>query len=342
MAEKPADRQELFQKFLLGQCSPEEKKRVLEILQSAEGDAEFQQVLEQLPEHISDVPEVDAHQKEQLFSRIKSQTQQPEQKPWTALRIAATIALVLAVGIGGYYLARPLFFISDTVTYYEKAVPVGQKDSLTLNDGSVVYLNGGSTIRYASNYGQEVREVVLEGEGFFEVVRQEEKPFIVKTAALETKVLGTSFNVKAYPRQRQITVAVLSGKVQVLSAGEEGETKGESGTSLAVLTKDHIITYLRESGSYETWEASVAELIGWREGKLVFRKDTFEDIAHSLENQYGVQVTFNDESLRKCRFTASFEQGTTLEEVLELLNLVHGTQYQKKGENEYILYGQGC
>lgn len=339
MANEHYDMRALFRKFLLGKSSKTEKEQVLEALENAEQDAEFMEALEQLPKDVTEYPEIDDRTREKLFSRINTHTQPEKKRTWTVLSIAATVTLLIALGGGAYFLSHVLFDIQPSITYDEKSAPIGQRKFFTLDDGSVVNLNGGSKVRYSSDYGDQVREVVLEGEGFFEVVRQEETPFIVRTSTLETKVLGTSFNVKAYPDQDQITVAVLTGSVQVLQRDTTADDKSKT---LAVLTPDHIVTYDKESGSYETRESSVTELIGWREGRLVFREDTFEDIAHTLKNQYGITIRFGDESLKKCHFTASFGADATLEEILELLTLVHDTQYKKKGASEYIMYGQGC
>jgi len=151
-------------------------------------------------------------------------------KTWFWLS-AACISLVLLF-FGRYYIDNLLYqekVVTEVpeINWQTKTVPNGQKLSLTLWDGTVVKVNSGSTISFPEEFSDSLREVHLEGEAFFEVNRDILRPFIIKSGNVETVVLGTSFNVNAYPNQEQIKVAVAEGKVKVVGSNEANGEESE-------------------------------------------------------------------------------------------------------------------
>lgn len=242
--------------------------------------------------------------------------------------IAASILIVACLAVGSY----TFIYAPPAITYLEKANEAGKVTSLSLADGTIVWLNVASKIRYPENFTAEKREIYLEGEAFFEVQRNEQKPFIVHTGQVSTHVLGTSFNINAYHDYDAIEVTVASGKVSVRdSTGVIGE-----------LIANHQITYSKISGKSTRNVVEAGDWDGWREGQLAFRESTFGKVAGKLEKWYGVTIAFENENVKDCPVTASFDKGENLKQVLHMLSILNNTRYEFIDDRHIIISGGGC
>ncbi len=238
-----------------------------------------------------------------------------------AFKVAASITLLIVCSVLLYQIAfKTEIIVKESGT---------EKIQFTLPDGSVVWLNEKSKITYASDFNSE-RHIELSGEGFFEVTHNPDKPFVIRADKSEVKVLGTSFNVRAYENENLNEVYVVTGKVRlsdnrdqniILSPGEEG-----------ILDKQNNIL----SRNAETNPNDLA----WKSKQLIFKKTSLTDVAATLEKYFQISITVKNPDLQKCRFTSSFNN-PTLEEVIEAisialnLNIVH----QNK---KYTFDGEGC
>ncbi|HEX2396284.1 MAG TPA: FecR family protein, partial [Bacteroidales bacterium] len=155
------------------------------------------------------------------------------------LKYAAAVVLLSVLGIAAYILSHRYFKTEATVEYNQIATENGQKKEITLPDGTKVWLNSGTTFKYADNYGKVNREVFLIGEAFFDVTRDESKTFIVKAGELTIKVLGTSFNVNCYPENKVVETTVISGIVSI-----ENDNTNE-GSEIVILNKLEKGTYMK-------------------------------------------------------------------------------------------------
>lgn len=248
------------------------------------------------------------------------------------LRVAASIAFLLVFSWVSYQFYQK----SDQrtpVAYTEVRTPKGKVQKVTLPDGSEVWLNAASKIRYSSDFGGEKREVWLEGEAYFSVVHQTDRPFQVHTGNLLTNVLGTVFNVEAYPDGKQIAVTVSSGKVGVMSPTHEDQ----------FLTPNQQVIYDKAKADM-TRRTVDASLIGaWTNGQLAFRTMSFEQIASRLERQYNVKILFANDSLKNCLLSARFDAKTPLKEVLNMLCQINGNTFtQEAGSDTLRIRGKGC
>lgn len=211
----------------------------------------------------------------------------------------------------------------------------GGKKNVVLPDGTKVWLNVNSVLNYSSDYGKHVRDVKLTGEGYFDVVKNADKPFIIHTANMDIKVLGTAFNVKCYPGERTTETSLIHGSIEVtlkdrqekmmLKPSEKLVVKEESatdkqGTSIARvqvqklnLSLSHLSIYPKDSSVVET---------AWLQNRLVFSSETFEEIALKMERWYSVKIIFEDEKIKKIKMTGSLEK-ETLSEALNALQLVN-------------------
>ena len=214
----------------------------------------------------------------------------------------------------------------------------GSKSNIELPDGTQVWLNSDSKITYNERFQGEVREVSLSGEAFFDVVRDESRPFIIHTNTLDIRVLGTSFNVRSYENEKVTETSLIQGSLEVTlrcrpdkkiilkpseklivqnDEAKKTESAAKSGSSKQLLTLAHV--------NFEKKDSSVIETL-WVKNKLAFDGEAFEDIALKIERWFDVKVVINDEELKTTPFSAVFD-GESLQEVLEALRISGDFRY---------------
>jgi transmembrane sensor len=218
----------------------------------------------------------------------------------------------------------------------------GSKTKLQLPDGSEVWLNAGSKISYGNDFTGPERQVTLNGEAFFEVVKDSSRPFIIHTNAVDIKVLGTAFNVRSYPDEKVTETALIRGSVEVtvhknpgkkivLKPNEKLIVNNDSLVTknpipLMTLTQVHHVNQGRDSATMETL---------WTKNKLVFDGETLQQVAVKLERWYGVQVTIQSDRLKNMEYNGVFED-ENLNEVLYALQLTGNFNYTIKKKEVII------
>ena len=249
--------------------------------------------------------------------------------------------IVIAACISVIFLAGSFFYIRGTrpepkvEKKAELAVSTknGSRTNIQLPDGSKVWLNSGSTLTYDKDFGKSIREVVLSGEAFFDVVKNAEKPFVIHTTSMDIKVLGTQFNVKSYANDHHSEASLIHGSIEVslkkrgsekilLKANEKIVVINEAAVvkdALPVQQKnklsDPIISV--QKLNYDEKDSTIIET-SWVDNKLYFSNESFEEIAVKMERWYGMPVIFHDSNLKNSRFTGSFTK-ETIEQALEAL-----------------------
>lgn len=238
---------------------------------------------------------------------------------------AAVIVLLLAVG-GGFYFARNSAPSGvDVMIVTEQTDRSGIK-KISLPDGTTVWLNFDSKIRYAQGEG---REAWLEGEGYFEVAPQQGKPFLIHAGTLNVNVLGTSFNVDAYTPGETVTVTVTSGKVAV----------GNDQAAAVTLAANQQAIYQASAGRIEKSDIAADDFSAWRQGQLVFKKAMFSHIAQKLERRYNARIRFAEERIANSLLTARFDENVPLKDVLDMLCDIYGFSYKyDQQKNEFLVY----
>jgi transmembrane sensor len=207
-----------------------------------------------------------------------------------------------------------------------------KKKVMHLPDGSTVLLNKHSTLEYtAAGAGTGAREVTLSGEAYFDIVRRPNQPFLVHTGKLVTRVLGTAFNVKAYPGEDSIEVTVDHGKVQVL--------KGR--TSMAMLTDNQQILYHKGTEGYTAQKVNVQPVIAWKPAEISFDDITMEEAARQIGQRFNVVVSFANPVVKNCRVTATFYQEDELDEIMTVICGVSQSGFVING-NKIVIDGKGC
>jgi transmembrane sensor len=244
-------------------------------------------------------------------------------------RIAAGFALLLSAGAMTYYLIRPQQAVSLTVVKNEG----GKVKQVILPDSSLVWLNSRSEIQYLPGFTRDSRQVFLSGEAFFEVRPDYKRPFSVHSHGIATHVLGTSFNVNAYEELDTMAITLLTGKVQVASGK----------VVLGTLEPEQQLSYHRSSGKAITTRVSASALAAWKDGRLQFDDYSMEQIASTLERWYGYKVVFANVQLKKCRYSATFDNTITLKALLEILREVSNVQYDLDDAHKLITFkGRDC
>ena len=249
-------------------------------------------------------------------------------KKKSILSYLVRIAAVLFVAVG---IVLTIKYISDSpsqlplvATKTVKQNPAGQKSTIYLSDGTKVILNAQSKLEYNEQFGTEKREVSLVGEAFFEVTKDPKRPFIVNSAGMVTTVLGTSFNVNAYPETNRTQVAVITGKVAV----EATDILDETNTALKIeLLPSEMATYRANDKTLTPSAFSAEEITAWKDGIIYFMNADEDFALNKLEKWYGVRINTKNESPRKWQITAEYDN-LSLENVLESLSYAAGFEFK--------------
>lgn len=234
------------------------------------------------------------------------------------------IAAIFVLGFALNHLLNPE--IEEEVAMQTIHVPAGQNAQLTLADGSKVWLNAGSTLDFPTRFIKDKRQVSLEGEGFFEVKANKEKPFIVSTSNYTIKALGTSFNVNAYTQSDEFETALLTGKVEI-SDRTTNFTLTLTPDNRAVLMDNKLSIVPIHSKDYFLW----------REG-IIYFDEPLTDVLNKLELYFDVNIKVNNQSVleNKRHCTGKFRTRDGLDHILNVLQLTNHFTYKKDEEKNLI------
>ena len=237
-------------------------------------------------------------------------------------KIAAVLLLPVLIISTWYFLTDGRFFAQEEKTIYAEIYsPLAARTRFELPDGSTCWLNSGSTLKFPVKFRGAQREVKLTGEGFFNVVKDPENPFVVKTSYMNITALGTRFNVLAYPDDETCEITLESGKVVVEKIRESGEP-----VKLMELQPNHQLVISRKTGIIDTKEVVAEKYTSWKDGKLVFRNDLMNEVVKRIGRWYNVEIDLKDKELESYRYRATFEN-ETFSEVLKLLKLTSPIDY---------------
>ena len=211
----------------------------------------------------------------------------------------------------------------DSLRYNEVIVPKGGEYQLVLSDGTLVYLNSMTKIRFPERFSEKCREGEVCGEAFFEVAENKRVPFVVKTDAYEITVLGTKFNVTAYADEQVATTTLVEGAVSI-----SGKCIGEA----KALRPNEQFVLDRVSGSVEIKNVDVNYYTAWKDGMFRFRDVRLEEIMHVVERWYDMTVVYEDESVRDLHFGFNMSRLETIEPLLNIFELNGKIKITKEGK----------
>lgn len=314
---------EIIDKYLQGKTTAQEEQLLEDFLDSYQpGNKDWNKEL--LGER--------SEKATQLFAKVQQQiTPQPKRtyRIMAYWKVAAAVIFLVAISWAIRYWPQ------DPVTgpLLTKATGPGQKSTLVLSDGTQVRLNSGSEITYPQRFSQQNREVILEGEAFFDVKNDPGRPFIIHSTVLKTTVLGTSFNISAFPGQDQ-HVTVATGRVKV-------EAPGEVSRQEVILSPAEQAYFDRTKGNLGTKKIDLVTVLAWKEGVLQFDKVTLEQAVKVLERWYNVRITLANEALKHCVIRGKYKD-ENLRNVLESLKFVNEIDYQWDSTGHVTITGKGC
>lgn len=218
---------------------------------------------------------------------------------------------------------------SQPLTYSEVTVPLGQMAEMTLSDGTHVWLNSGTTISYADNFGQEVRTVKLDGEAFFKV-KKDEIPFKVQLNRTEIEVLGTSFAAISYKEDNFSQITLVEGSVKV------NKTSGEE---IARLTPEEQIYIPENPEKYSVRKVNTRFYHSWIEGEIEFDDEKLRDVARRLERWYNVEIIFGQEEIGDYRFSGTILKNKPFNQIVKAFSLLLPVEidYQNNIKNKDVI-----
>jgi ferric-dicitrate binding protein FerR (iron transport regulator) len=325
---KPPLSPETLKKYLANECSDEERRLVNEWYQQLDEPA--------------DEPFTDTDQ-DRLYNRIKTylaelrKSDEPAAPVYGLWHYIGRIAAVFVIGLGLLYFlyqkpagiaqstGRPDGDVVTFVNEKQKIVPH------MLPDSTVIWLHPGAKVSH--NHPFIIREVLFSGEGFFDVKRDPSRPFVIHTGDLQTKVLGTSFNVRAIPGEATFKVSVATGRVEVSDVKKQERV---------VLKPEQEVVFEPKSKHLEVQKvqerATDKEL--WQSASLVFNDTPMTEVAGRLMQTFHVKIGFADDGLADCRLKVDFTD-QRLPEILDMIDTLLGSTYRIDGDS-IALRGQGC
>jgi ferric-dicitrate binding protein FerR (iron transport regulator) len=312
--------QELIRKYAEGVASDEEIKRLMEWYRLS---------------NVEEVqwPSSNALEKDSVYLRMHERLRK-EVTPLKArivklswLKVAVVLLVILGAATIMVYRSTPTKAAYSTVTN-----PSGKIQLINLPDGSKVWLNASTTLRYQKSFKTN-RRLELDGEAYFEVTHDKATPFVVDAGGVQTTVLGTTFNIKAYKSVRMTRISVISGRVRVDNRVRE----------LAVLPPARQLQYDRKSTIANTSSIDTNSILAWKEGRLQFQGETFSEIASAIENWYGIKVIFGNAGISTCRYYLNIDKTVSLEKFLSIMGEITELEYVFDKPRMTVKFsGEGC
>jgi len=247
----------------------------------------------------------------------------------TVLKYAA---IVVVAFIAGNQL-RPSAPPEKEIRYSEITVPFGQMSQLKLSDGTKVWLNSGTTLRYPEQFAGDQRSVTVIGEAYFEVAKMTNKPFTINTSDMKVEVLGTSLNVLAYKEDATSSVTLVEGKVVVQNT--EGKT-------IAQLSPGQMATKNKTESNIEIQNVKTAFYAAWIDGKLFFDDEPLDQIAVKLERWFNIDIVFANQQLKSYRFTGTILKNKPVDQIMQALELLSPIRFKHQvnatGRDKITIY----
>lgn len=304
---------ELLMKYIKGETTPEEREKVV-------------RWLDEDPEHIHQYRSLRKLYDISLWSPIEESQQEEKQtrtlKPvWIEFLKVAAVILVTFLGTKAFFDWK-----EDPVKMQTVIVPAGQRAELLLADGTKVWLNSRSKLKFPDRFQKDARNVELDGEGYFEVTHKEEAPFTVHTSRYDVKVLGTEFNVKAYNSKNQFEASLLKGSVEVSNMNKSQVVRLRPDEQVISDGSQLIRSVILDKNYFR-----------WKEGLLCLDDESIGGLIDKLELYYDVKIIVQQASLIYHHYSGKFRISDGVEHVLKVLQLKHKFTYIEEEEQNLII-----
>jgi len=274
---------------------------------------------------------------EGLFNNIQSSAgingskvvTMPRRVLWRRIvAVAAVVAIFFTIYLEWPALQNKLHPIQLTAL----KVPANQKTQIVLADGSKIWINSLSEIKYHKVFNGKTREVYLSGEAYFDIRHDAARPFIIHTGKVLTTVLGTAFNIRQDSLMHTVVVTVARGKVSVANGDQP----------LGTITPNQQISFNEINQQHTQKDVDAEQVIAWRESDIHFNDITFADAAVQLQQRFKVKISFTNDKVKNCRFTGTALKAERLADVLKVICAFNDATYQTKADGSIIIDGPGC
>ena len=335
--------QSLFSKYLERSCTPEEVKELIGLLQAAKGEETLTEQMEALWQEIKEDPSEYPVDWDKMYGMIR-QTEEDlivlnqrrntqVRRNWTQAAAAALILLLSSaffwVILGNRNNIPGQVQPQDRTAAGQKTP--NKKQIIHLPDGSTVILNENSKLDYPKFFTGKTREVSLSGEGYFDVIHLASQPFLVHTGKITTRVIGTAFNIKAYPEDEAIEVTVTRGRVQV----EKENIK------MGLLSANQQIRFSTKTEGYVQKRVDIQHVIAWKPDEINFDDITMQEAARQIGQRFNSTIEFANPAIKDCRITATFYAIDKLNEIMTVICGVSQSNFTIDN-NKIIIDGKGC
>ena len=311
-----------------------EVDEVVEWFKTNASDSNGRMVLKQLWEEVEESPvnDVDFNQLlDKIHHRINienSLTVKEENNQKKIIKPFFSFVVKMAASLFIPLLAISLYYYSnnkvnsENIVYSEITSPNGSRTSFELPDGSKVWLNNGSSLRFPNKFTGSCRVLELKGEGYFDIAHNDKMPLVVKSGNVQVMVHGTEFNVMAYPNDNDISVTLVKGSVSLQKITKNNEVK-----NILTLKPNQQAIYDKMDNKVDYMKINPEKFTSWKNGKLIFIDDSIDVIMEKLERWYNVDIEINDKELSKITYTATFTD-ETLQQILYLLKMATPVEYK--------------
>ncbi len=324
----------IFKKYLSNACTPEELDELFQYIRASGDDETLRQLIRETYEEIRNASESYVDHMGELVIPAGQETEpvflqevRPSHK--TLHKVLAGACLISIISVGILFLrpapARPVSRAS--LSALRKSITErAEYKYLLLPDSTQVWLNAGSLLEYPDHFGKGNREVTLSGEAYFDVKHAAEHPFLIHTRQILTTVMGTAFNINAYPERTNITVSVSRGKVKV-----------SRGTKLvAMLLKGQQVRVDDADSTVIEKNIAVNTVAGWQQGNLIYEDEPLQNIIADLQRVYSASIQISDTNIRQLKISTRFRREQGISQALEILCKLTDTQLYQR-DSTYII-----
>lgn len=322
---------ELLLRFLKHRTTPAENRRIAEWIAADPENADRLFETERIwslrnEERFSDKKEITSAYARLLSelpeSRKINKTLKKKSYPFLRwLRYAAAVVLIGLLSANLYWMKE-----KEAAETNQVEVPSGQRASLTLSDGTKVWLNSRSRLVYPARFSSRNRQVELEGEGYFEVTHQENAPFIVHAGPVRVRVVGTRFNVKNYQNESS-SITLTEGKVEVTASGNDCKV---------ILSPNEQVSYSEKSGWTAVSAVNAEAVRSWTRGEAAYINKRLDEITSDLERKFNIRIEIKDKELASEVFNCRYKETATLEQIFTLLKNTRNLDYKREGDTIQI------
>lgn len=309
--------------YIAGKASEKERQKILDWIEENEANRKTFNRLKNLWV-LSHLPQTKADEKniKKFSSRLHRKINIKQLVWWSAAASVILLISLTAYQKINHYESQIEFLNNQQVTELEYKTNKGIKGKITLPDGSVISLNSDSYLKCPSKFSGDSRNIEFSGEGFFEVVKNPEKPMIIKLDNdIKVIVKGTKFNLSSYKNDKNVSALLLSGAITIIKDGQQGNKE------IHVKPNEKIYIAKIDKKINLTEPIEILPTIGWKDGWLIFDETPMDEVLRKLERWHGIQFVVEDKEVLKQRFTARFKE-ESISQILEMMNKVSLISYE--------------